>query len=404
MIYRPIAALPLTEFIALMACLTSLTALSIDAILPALSAIGSELNATNPQQLHYSISLFFLGLAFGQLLFGTLSDSIGRRYVTAIGITIFAAGSILCIYSQSVPVFLAGRIIQGIGIGGPRSSVVAIVRDQYEGAAMARIMSFIMAVLVFVPLLAPLLSQLVLAEFNWQFIFGFITVFALILALWFLCRQAETLRREHRRILSIRGILHSTRHILSSPVVFGYTVALGILFGMFLSYISVSQSIFQTIYNTGDAFPLYFALLSIPIGLAFMANGKLVIKLGMIRLSFFAVTTILIFSLVFLVLCLLNNNTPPLLQFLLVLLPIFFGIGLLLGNLNALAMAPLAERAGIGAALTSSISALISVAVSACVGATIKTTLTPLAIAFIGLASLVAILIVFSWLQSKRNP
>lgn len=402
MLHRPVATLPLPEFIALMACLTSLAALSIDAILPALNLIGDDLQAKNPQQLHYAISFFFLGLALGQLLFGPLSDSIGRRHATTIGIAIFAAGSIISIFSQSVPIFLASRIIQGIGIGGPRTTVMAIVRDQYQGEAMARIMSFIMAVLILVPLLAPLLGQLVLSEFNWQFIFIFILVFALILALWFLGRQPETLSSKNRRVLGIADILRSTRYILSLPVVLGYTLALGVLFGMFLSYLSTSQSIFQHIYKTGDAFPFYFAMLSLPVGIAFVTNGKLVMRLGMIRLSFFAVAIIFIFGVVFLALCLFNNHKPPLLHMLLALLPVFFGLGLLMGNLNALAMEPLAERAGIGAALISSISAIIAVAISAFVGSYIEMTITPLAIAFISLDALLAIFVGFSWWYSKR--
>lgn len=399
---RPVTSLPLAEFIALMACLTAIAALSIDSVLPALRFIGDDLQVQNPQQLHYTVSFFFIGLALGQLLFGPISDSLGRRYATIAGLLIFVAGSIICIFSSSITVFLAGRIIQGIGVGGPRISVMAIVRDQYEGEAMARIMSFIMAVFILVPMLAPLLGQVILIGFSWHFIFVLLLAFAAMLYFWFTFRQSETLSQENRRALSIRDILRSTGYILGSPNVLGYTLALGILFGMFLSYLSTSQSIFQDIYQTGDAFPFYFALLALAIGLASLTNGKLVMHLGMIRLCFVAVAMIFIFGLIFLLLCLFGQHKPPLVQFLFALFPIFFGIGLLMGNLNALAMEPLGERAGIGAALVSSISALISVPISAFVGLHIESTITPLAIAIVVLDILVAIFIFFSWRYSKR--
>ena len=101
----------LVEFVTLMALMTSLVALSIDAVLPALSQIGADLNITEARQTHLIVSLFFIGMACGQLYYGPLSDSKGRRYAIISGLIVFAVGSLVCMYAESLEVMLVGRII-----------------------------------------------------------------------------------------------------------------------------------------------------------------------------------------------------------------------------------------------------------------------------------------------------
>jgi DHA1 family bicyclomycin/chloramphenicol resistance-like MFS transporter len=96
------ANIGLVEFVTLMALMTSLVALSIDAVLPALSQIGADLNITDSRQTHLIVSLFFIGMACGQLYYGPLSDSKGRRYAIISGLIIFAVGSLVCIYAESL--------------------------------------------------------------------------------------------------------------------------------------------------------------------------------------------------------------------------------------------------------------------------------------------------------------
>jgi DHA1 family bicyclomycin/chloramphenicol resistance-like MFS transporter len=90
------ARLPLVEFILLMALMSSLVALSLDAMLPALDVIGQELNSTSSQQTYLIISIFFVGMAFGQLFFGPFADARGRRLTILIGLLIFFAGTVVC--------------------------------------------------------------------------------------------------------------------------------------------------------------------------------------------------------------------------------------------------------------------------------------------------------------------
>ena len=118
----------LGEFIALIALMTSLVALSIDAMLPALPAIGSDFGVSRPNDVQLVIMSLFLGLGIGQLLFGPLSDSIGRKPAVHAGLALFMIGCLVSIFAPTFEVMIAGRVLQGIGVAGPRIVTMAIVR------------------------------------------------------------------------------------------------------------------------------------------------------------------------------------------------------------------------------------------------------------------------------------
>lgn len=374
----------LVEFVALMALMTSLVALSIDAMLPALSQIGNDLGISDPRQTHLIVSLFFIGMAFGQLYYGPLSDDKGRRYAIISGLIVFAVGSLVCMFAESLEVMLIGRVIQAFGVSGPRIAALAVIRDKYEGEAMARVMSFIMMVFILVPMLAPSFGQAILFLFTWRHIFSSFLVVGLAVGVWFFIRQPETLPKEKRLPFSWSQLWVSSKFILTHKLVMYYTISAGIIFGAFLAYISSSQTLFQHIYATGELFPLYFALLAFSIGFASFINGTLVMRLGMRTLCTWAMLGWIVFSLVLSILCVIYEGIPPLWQFITVLFSAFFCIGILFGNINAMAMQPLGNIAGLGAAIIGSLSSLISVPTAVFVGSFIDSTITPVALGFVG--------------------
>lgn len=378
----------LFEFVALMALMTSLVALSIDAVLPAMSQIAADLEITDPRQSHLIVSLFFIGMAFGQLYYGPLSDDKGRRYAILSGLIVFAIGSIVCMNAESLEVMLVGRVIQAFGVSGPRIATLAVIRDKYEGEAMARVMSFIMMVFILVPMLAPIFGQTILFWFSWQHIFSSFLLFGLLTGLWFFIRQPETLPKEKRLPFSWSQLRISSKFILTHKLVMFYTLSAGIIFGAFLAYISSSQTIFQQIYDTGELFPMYFAMLAFSIGLASFINGTLVMRLGMRKLCTWAMLGWLLFSTLLTVLCLVNDGVPPLWQFVSTLFCAFFCIGILFGNINAMAMQPLGGMAGLGAAIIGSLSSIVSVLTAVLVGSFIESSITPVALGFLGFGCL----------------
>jgi len=383
------------EFIALMAFLMSNVALSIDAILPALPEIGLALEVTDSSQLQLVVVMIFLGLGLGELVFGTLSDSFGRKPIVYIGVGVFTIASLVVVFAPSLEIFLIGRVFQGIGLSAARSVSIAIIRDTYDGDRMARIMSFIMTIFILVPMIAPMLGQLILEYYNWQTIFYLQLLFIGITIVWFALRQRETLAKEKKipisKSLFINGVKEFFRH--KQSVI--YTFISGIIQGSFIAYLSSSQQIFQVQYGMVEEFPLIFGGLAFSFGMASLLNGFLVVKYGMLKLvnsSLYifvgcSLTYILIFG---------TASNPSLTTLLSFLFFQFLSLGFIFGNLSSLTMQPIGHIAGVGAATYSFISILVAVTIAIFVGQFIETTVMPMFIGFFiaGVISFILIRIV----------
>jgi DHA1 family bicyclomycin/chloramphenicol resistance-like MFS transporter len=379
---------PFREFIALMALLTSLVALSIDTLLPALPAIGQSLGVQDANQNQWVITVLFLGMAVGQLFFGPFADSVGRKPAVFLGLALFMIGCLLSVMATVFWVLLVGRILQGLGASGPRIMTLTLVRDQYEGRAMARVMSFVTTVFILVPVVAPLAGQLIMEWAGWRSIFGFYLALAVIAAIWFALRQPETLLPTQRRLFSWRDLGEGIRAMTTNRAVVGYTLIMGMVFGLFIGYLSSAQQIFQNQYQVGRRFPIFFAILALALGAASLVNARLVMRLGMRVLSRWALNGICVLSLVFLGGLWATRGGAPLWSLMAFLLITFFGVGLLFGNLNALAMEPMGDRAGMGASVVGSVSTLISLLVGSWIGQSYNGTLFPLVGGFVILSGL----------------
>ncbi|MEJ2469074.1 MAG: MFS transporter, partial [Campylobacterales bacterium] len=165
------------------------------------------------------ISLLFAGMALGQLIYGPLSDSIGRKSAIYIGFGLYIAGAVIAVLSTSLPVMLAGRFLQGFGAAGPRIVSVALIRDLYEGRMMASVMSFVMSIFIFVPAIAPALGEGLLYLWGWQAIFGLFISVAVLTLLWFALRQPETLPAAQRAPFSLKHIAAGIIETCKNPTV-----------------------------------------------------------------------------------------------------------------------------------------------------------------------------------------
>ena len=356
------------EFVALVALLMSLVALSIDAMLPALPVIGADLGVPRRNDTQFVITGVFVGLGLGQILFGPLSDRIGRRAAIHIGLVLFMAGCLVSLFAPTFDVMIAGRVLQGVGVAAPRIVTIAMVRDRYEGRRMARLMSFATAVFILVPTIAPALGQGILWLGGWRAIFATILAIAAVALVWFSLRQPETLPAARRRPFSAREIGAAVVEVLRTRAALGYTLAAGCAFAPFLAYLSAAQQIFQDAYRTGAFFPLWFGMVALAFGGASLLNGRLVLKYGMRRLSRTATVAVTLVSVVAWPLAFAFEGLPPFPLLMAYLLAAFFCIGILFGNLNALAMKPLGHIAGVGAAVVALLSTFIAVPAGALVG------------------------------------
>ncbi len=378
------------EFISLTAMMMSLVALSVDTMLPALSEIGRDLDVIDNNSSQLIISLFFLGMASGQLLYGPVSDNTGRKPAIYAGYGLFITGCVLSLVATTLPVMLAGRFLQGFGTAGPRIVSIAIVRDRFEGSAMARVMSFEMTVFIIVPIIDPALGQGMLFLAGWRAIFASFLILALFSLVWFAIRQPETLSKEHRVPFSFNRIIGTMMTIFRNRNAIGYTVTAGLVFGFFLGYLNSAQQIFQEEYALGADFPFYFACLAFSIGGASLCNARLVLHHTMQSLARRALISICALSAGFFLLALWSHGHPPLWLLMAYLFATFFGTGILFGNLNALAMESLGRIAGIGAGVVGSLSTFISLITGTVIGQSYDGTVLPLTAGFflLSLASL----------------
>ncbi len=391
------------EFIALMAALMSMVALSIDAMLPALGIIGQDLNVANANDSQLIISSVFLGMAFGLIIYGPISDSFGRKKAIYLGIGIFLIGCLISIFAQDFDHMLIGRVLQGFGAAACRVVTIAMMRDKYDGKEMAKIMSLIMMVFIMVPALAPSVGQLILLFADWHSIFVVLFVVALSSAIWLHTRQDETLAIEKRAPFSLTNIKRGMIETIKHPEARTYTLAAGIMFGAFVGYLSSSQQILQVQYGTGDLFSLYFGALALAIGFSSFANSKLVMKIPMQTLCIGALAVVFSTSIIFFIYAEMVNENPGLLSFMLYMLSTFFCFGILFGNFNSLAVHPLGHIAGVATSVISTVQTLISVVVGTYVGQHYDGTIMPLIFGFILCSGITLGLIVWLRMNTQSN-
>lgn len=377
----------------------SLVALSIDALLPALEQIGISIRVQ--QGSHDSqllITMIFLGLGFGQLISGPISDSLGRKPVIYGGFILFVIASFICVSAASIEMMIVGRILQGIGLSAPRTISIAMVRDSFSGNYMAKIMSFIVVIFILVPVVAPAIGKLMLDAYGWKSIFYSQLIFGVVVMFWLWKRQPETLKEENRMKFAFRLFLDGSKEFIKYKQAVIFTLISGFITGSFMVYLSASQQIFQEQYLLVDEFPYIFAGLAISVGFATFLNGSFVMRFGMHKLvSFF----LIVFSIVPVIyITLFYQKENPSIVILLVFFALqFFSIGFLFGNLRALAMQPVGHIAGIGAAINGFVSTIMAVPIATFIGKYVETTTLPLFMGFFICGALSLLLLNFTKLK-----
>ncbi|TYP99047.1 DHA1 family bicyclomycin/chloramphenicol resistance-like MFS transporter [Tenacibaculum adriaticum] len=380
------------EFIALMASLMSLVALSIDALLPALKQIGISVGIHNPANNQLLITMIFLGLGFGQLIFGPISDSFGRKPMIYLGFTIFVIASFICVTATSLEVMIFGRILQGIGLSAPRTISIAMVRDSFSGDYMAKIMSFIVVIFILVPVVAPAIGKLLLDAYGWKFIFNSQLIYGLIVVLWLWKRQPETLIEENRTPFSLNLFFNGAKEFMKEKQAVVFTLISGFITGSFMVYLSASEHIFREQYNLSEEFPYIFAGLAISVGFATFLNGTFVMRFGMLNMVKIFTASFTVIPLLYILF--FYGKVNPSIYILIIFFGLqFFSIGFLFGNLRALAMQPIGHIAGVGAAINGFVSTIMAVPIATYIGRFVTTTSLPLFIGFLVCGTLSLILL-----------
>lgn len=390
------------EFIVIMAALMSLVSLAIDALLPAMTNIGDTIGITDATNNQLLITMIFLGLGFGQLISGPLSDSYGRKPIIYIGFIVFAFASLICVFSTSLEMMIVGRIIQGIGLSAPRTISIAMIRDRFSGNYMAKVMSFVVAIFILVPVVAPALGKIMLDLYGWQSIFYSQLLFGLAAMLWLWKRQPETLKKENKRAFKLSLLISGLKEFIKHKNAVIFTFFSGCITGSFMVYLSASQIIFEQQYNLKDEFPFIFAGIALFIGIATFLNGTFVVRLGMFKLV--SIFTIIFTLIPFVYIFLYSGETNPSIYVLVTFFGLqFFAIAFLFGNTRALAMEPIGHIAGIGAAINGFVSTIMAVPIATLIGSFINTTALPLFIGFFVCGVIALLLIQYLNFSNKKK-
>ena len=390
------------EFIVIMAALMSLVSLAIDALLPAMTNIGATIGITDATNNQLLITMIFLGLGFGQLISGPLSDSYGRKPIIYIGFIVFAFASLICVFSTSLEMMIVGRIAQGIGLSAPRTISIAMIRDRFSGNYMAKVMSFVVAIFILVPVVAPALGKIMLDLYGWQSIFYSQLLFGLAVMLWLWKRQPETLKKENKRDFKLSLLVAGLKEFIKHKNAVVFTFFSGCITGSFMVYLSASQLIFEQQYNLKDEFPFIFAGIALFIGIATFLNGTFVVRLGMFKLV--SIFTIIFTLIPFVYIFLYSGETNPSIYILVTFFGLqFFAIAFLFGNTRALAMEPIGHIAGIGAAINGFVSTIMAVPIATLIGSFINTTALPLFIGFFVCGVIALLLIQYLNFSNKKK-
>ncbi len=354
------------ETVALLAGLMALNAFAIDAMIPALPDIGAHLGVADENRRQLVVVAYTFGFGCGQLVWGPLADRFGRKPILAIGISLYVLFATLCALAGSFELLIAGRALQGASSAVTRVLVVAMVRDLFEGEAMARVMSLVFMVFMLVPVLAPSVGQGILLLGPWRLIFGVLAAYGLIMLVWSWWRLPETLRPEYRRTLRLAELAGAARTVLTDRQSLGYTLAQTALFSGLVAYIASIQQIVFDAFDRPGAIGVVFAAVAAPMALASWLNSRFVGRYGLRRVGHLGVTAFTTLTLGHALYASLAGET--LVQFVLLQLLVMASFAFTSSNLNTLAMEKMAPIAGMASSIQGVIGTILAAAAGFAIG------------------------------------
>ena len=333
------------RWIASLAAMTAIVAMSIDTSLPAQPELARVYDVA-PDTAALTLSLFIAGFAGAQLVTGYLSDALGRRRVLVVGLGLFSAAGAACALAPSMGALIAFRVLAGVAAAAPPVVARAMVRDTQPAAAAARLLSAMLAVMAVAPMVAPLIGGAVLELAGWRAVFGVLATLGAVLFVLAQLTLAETLEAHQRRTPSLRGLFAAYGTFLSTPGIrFPVLIGCASFAGQF-AWIADSPFVFKTHYGVSSfAFALYFggtalALIASSItGGRLLARGRSPRRMVLAGTVFLAAGGLGAAAMTQLTDLGIAGFMPPLVLY-------FIGIGLASPSAMAMAMEPVPEIAG----------------------------------------------------------
>ncbi|MGV9562960.1 multidrug effflux MFS transporter [Streptomyces sp. NPDC003480] len=371
--------------------LTATPPLAMDMYLPSLPEVTTSLHAP-AATVQLTLTGCLAGMAVGQLVVGPMSDRWGRRRPLLAGLAVYVLATALCALAPSIAALAAFRLVQGLAGAAGIVIARAVVRDLYDGVAMARFFSTLMLISGVAPIVAPLIGGQILRFTDWRGVFVVLTAVGVALAALVWARLPETLPRSRRHGGGAGAALGSLRGLLADRAFTGYTLAGGCAFAALFAYVSASPFVIQEIYGASpQTFSLLFGLNSVGLMVAGQINGKVLV--GRVALDKVLATGLTVVTLAAAALLLLTTGAlgpvglAPVATALFVLMS---AMGFTLPNTQALALMRTRQHAGSASALLGTTSFLIAAGASPLVGIAGEHTAVPMAVVQLA-AALVAV-------------
>lgn len=354
-------------FITLTALLAFL-ALATDLYLPAIPMMTEELGGSiSDGQL--TLSLFMLGVALGQIVFGPLSDHFGRIPVIRAGTAGFVGFSLISAFAWSMEYLWVARCLHGFAAASGPVVARAIIRDKYEGHRAAQMMAWTSASMATLPLIAPTLGAFIATQFGWRAVFVVLAVFAVLpLAGLSAFDKSFSDRNHNGEKLTILSVLLTFKECLSNRRFIAYLIAGTLSFSALFVYLSTVSFFLSDVFSVPTSyFGLAFAISVVGFVIGSLVSAQLVTIWGQDQTLFFGASLCLLVAMIGLTLANSAASIPMALATLST--TFFFGIGLISANASMGAVSLFAHKAGAASAVYGSIHALSSACMGAIAGA-----------------------------------
>lgn len=382
------------EFILMMAMIQALQSLAFTALLPALGIISAELQAGGPNQRQLLISVFLVCSGLSALLPGTISDRYGRKPVLLSFMAMFVAINFVSAFVRDFHLLLVLRGLLGVASSGLTVLPLAIIRDRYEGAGMAKLQATVAMLFMAVPTFAPSLGFVLLELAGWRAIFVAIAVLALGGMGWYFFRLEETLPQERRRAGHLHTLLGNVGLVLTNRASIGYVIGMALIFGGHFGFINSSQQLIGEHFAAGSAYPLIFGAMAATMALASLANSAIVERFGTRRIGHVAIFCHLAASTGQLVLSYRPGET--LLQFVLLMSANMCLLITVFINFTAIALQPFGHLAGAAASVQSFFRLVLGAGLGGLIGLAYDGTPRPLAQSLVMVGAMTLLLVLFS--------
>lgn len=382
--------------VVILGLLTMLMPLSIDMYLPALPQIAREFGVS-AGSVQMTLNLYILGFALGQLFYGPLADSFGRKPVIAVGTLIFAVAAAACALSQTIEQLIFMRLLHGLSAAAGSVVISALMRDSYSKEEFSRMMSFVMLVTTIAPLMAPIVGGWLLLLWSWHAIFWTISLAAVVTTVLVVTQIKETLPRDRRQKFHLRTTLGNFMSLFRHKRVFSYMLASGFSFAGLFSFLNAGPFVYIELNHISPQdFGYYFALNVVFLFFMTLINSSSVRRFG--PLAMFRLGLLIQFTMgVWLVVVSALN---------LGFLPLVFGVAMFIGcvpMVSSNAMAVILEEFPHMAGTASSLAGTLRFGVGALVGALLSVVTSTSAWPMVGSIFLCATLSVLLFIYATRQ-